>query len=151
MIEQSVSEGPHLPKNSDFPTHVENSPFPSYVLQTKLNNGEMIKRDWLAYSPSKQAIYCFPCKLFQNDVKTPSSLVSSGWDKSKGWKKLYNRIPEHEKSAAHKNQYMRWRELEVRLRNSIGIHDLLCDQIESEKQKVATCPKMCSRCRFNIS
>ena len=30
---------------------------------------------------------------------------------------------------------MRWRELEVRLRNSSGIHDLLCDQIESEKQK----------------
>ena len=93
VIEQFLSEGPHLPKNSDIPMDVENSPFPSYVLQTKLNNGEIIKRDWLAYSPSKQAIYCFPFKLFQNDVKTPSNLVSSGWDKSKGWKKLYNRIP----------------------------------------------------------
>ena len=30
---------------------------------------------------------------------------------------------------------MRWRELELRLRNSSGIHDLLCDQIESENQK----------------
>ena len=30
---------------------------------------------------------------------------------------------------------MRWRELDVRLRNSSGIHNLLCDQIESEKQK----------------
>ena len=38
VIEQFFSEGPHLPKNSDLPTDVENFMFPYYVLQTRLNN-----------------------------------------------------------------------------------------------------------------
>jgi len=29
-----------------------------------LSNGEKVLRSWLIYSPSKQALYCFCCKLF---------------------------------------------------------------------------------------
>ena len=139
-VENYVTKGPHHPISSELPADSENLPFPSYVLQTKLNNGESVKRDWMVYSPAKEAIYCFPCKLFHNNkaipsVSTPSALATSGWDKNRGWRKLYNRIPDHEKSAIHKEQYMRWRQLEARLRNSSGIGDLLCDQIQSETEK----------------
>ena len=38
--------------------------FNNNLMYCTLNNEEKIFRSWLVYSISKDAVYCFPCKLF---------------------------------------------------------------------------------------
>lgn len=100
-------------------------------------NGEVVKRDWLVFSKEKEAFYCFPCRLFFSDtaasMRTPSSLcLSSGRKKTQGWRNLYNRFPEHENSALHKSLYVKWRELEYRVKNQSGISDLLAQELQNQ-------------------
>ena len=54
-----------------------------------------------------------------------------GWGTEKKWKKLWDRIPDHEKSDAHKNCYLRWRELQRRLENDTGINVITEENISS--------------------
>ena len=99
-------------------------------------------RDWLVWSQLKQALYCFPCRLFWNDVccnistSSKSALASpDGWSAAGKWGKLYNRIPEHEKSNGHRGCYLAWRELERRLSSDRGVDNLLEASIETESVK----------------
>lgn len=80
----------------------------------------------------------FPCRLFIHTVEHPtqSSLASpSGWSIEKKWKKLYERIPEHERNASHKRCYLAWRELQIVLESSIGIDASFEMNVLSEAQK----------------
>ncbi|CAB4044185.1 Hypothetical predicted protein, partial [Paramuricea clavata] len=53
-------------------------------------------RNWLCFSPSMLAIYCFPCKLM-TDVELFGKLGC------KDWKRATQAISRHEKSARHRN------------------------------------------------
>ena len=74
QVDQFVKQGPQQPKPSVFPIDANKHGFPAKVLTTTLSNGEVTSRDWLAYSPSKQSLYCFPCRLFYKEVirETPT-------------------------------------------------------------------------------
>lgn len=50
--------------------------FPVSILNLRLNNNELIKRDWLTWSSSKQALNSFPCRLFCNLPESQRSLLS---------------------------------------------------------------------------
>ena len=60
--------------SENFPTHFPDDEyghsFPTSILQASLQNGEVIQRDWLAWSKTKKALFCFPCRLFS---KLPSA------------------------------------------------------------------------------
>ena len=58
-----------------------------------------------------------------------------GWGTEKKWKKLWDRIPDHEKSNAHKNCYLLWRELQRRLENDTGINIIIEENVSSEAEK----------------
>ena len=58
-----------------------------------------------------------------------------GWGTEKKWKKLWDRIPDHEKSDAHKNCYLLWRELQRRLENDTGINVIIEENVSSEAEK----------------
>ena len=60
---------------------------------------------------------------------------SDGWGTEKKWKKLWDRIPDHEKSDAHKNCYLLWRELQRRLENDTGINVIIEENVSSEAEK----------------
>uniref|UniRef100_A0A3B4ULL1 DUF4371 domain-containing protein n=1 Tax=Seriola dumerili TaxID=41447 RepID=A0A3B4ULL1_SERDU len=64
------------------------------LLSTTLQNGEIIKRDWIIYSPSTGEIYCFACKMFSSH----NSFVSGFCD----WKHSGDRVREHERGAEHR-------------------------------------------------
>ncbi|XP_064089908.1 zinc finger MYM-type protein 5-like [Macrobrachium nipponense] len=121
QIEDFVRQGPQ--------------PIPSQIA----SDGETGKRDWLVYSQRKRALFCFPCRLFiagcTQQPKTPSNLASCGIGKQSSWKKLYNRIPEHEHTNYHKQCYLDRRQLEARLKEESGIDDQLQRSIQSEKSK----------------
>ena len=41
----------------------------------RLTNGEIIKRDWLIYSPSTGTVYCYICKLFHKVNEIPNQFI----------------------------------------------------------------------------
>lgn len=43
----------------------------------KLPNGNKIKRSWLVYSSSKNALFCVPCRLFSQKVNDSETNLSS--------------------------------------------------------------------------
>ena len=67
-VEEAVRRGP---------------PNDSTILFYKLPNGEDVHRDWLVWSESKQALFCFPCRLFTPSSNTNHSLLASSTGYSK--------------------------------------------------------------------
>lgn len=72
--------------------------FSKSLFMRKLNNGELVKREWLLYSPSKGTIFCFACKLFGT-----SCPLANGYS---DWKNAYLRLSEHEGSKCHRDAMM---------------------------------------------
>ena len=64
------------------------------LLTTTLQNGEIINRDWIIYSPSTGEIYCFACKMFSSH----HAFVRGFCD----WKHGGDRVREHERGAEHR-------------------------------------------------
>ncbi|XP_025198446.1 zinc finger MYM-type protein 1-like [Melanaphis sacchari] len=67
----------------------------------KLVNGKTVQRNWLAYSPSTDRIYCWTCRLFGTPGAQKNGLVSSGcnaWGHLSG---VYGRLHKHESCKDH--------------------------------------------------
>ena len=118
-------------------------PFPVSIMTYKHKNGESYSRSWIVFSEAKQAFFCQKCKLLSSDsnLTTTSVLASMGWGTYRKWKKLWERIPEHEHSNAHKACFLTWRERERRLKQDSGIHMLLESELKSEVNKWIKLPK----------
>ena len=125
-LEKIVRAG-HLPHPQEFPKDCDSHKFPTTVLSVKQQNGEIGKGSWLAFSPAKTALYCLPCRLFGHTIENASQsrLVSTnGWGPNDSWKRLWERLPEHERGNPHKKCYLAWRELQRRLEVDAGIESL---------------------------
>lgn len=63
----------------DMPHDSQGKPFPDYLKYCKAANGRVkMRRDWLIYSESTDALFCIPCVLFSQGQKRPShSLLNS--------------------------------------------------------------------------
>ena len=110
--------------------------FPINIFQSKRPNGELEVRNWLVYSPITKCLNCFPCRIFAVTITGHSlSLFASpdGYGQTRSWKKLYNRVPDHEISTSHKTSYLKWRQLEANLKNHVGIDDQLVQSFSGEK------------------
>lgn len=88
--------GPIQMQNISFPVDKQNRSFSIYYYK-KLRNNEKIPREWLIYSESKNAVYCFNCKLFGSKVHSPFSDCNGFND----WKHLSQALERHEKSKEH--------------------------------------------------
>lgn len=123
----------HIDRNYNFPLNDERRSFEGKWFYKIIKNGEKIRRQWLIYSISKDAIYCFPCLLFSNKNKIRSS---SFWDGGfSDWKHLNPRVCEHENSDSHSNCVNDWKEFEKRLNDGKTIDDELQQIIQKEKNK----------------
>ena len=67
---------------------------------------------WGVYKPSSGHLSCV-----------------DSWSSKHGWKKLYDRVPEHERSVSHRQE---WCEVERRLTGNAGIDMLLNREILSQ-------------------
>ena len=129
-VEMAVRSGPTT-HPTHFPKDIKNCSFPMYILQCRQKNGDVTCRDWLVWSESKEALFCFPCRLFG----CPGRLSSlNGWSRTFGWKKLYDRVPEHELSIIHRQNYLKWRELELCLTGEKSVDSQIEKQIQSRMQ-----------------
>lgn len=70
-------------------------------------NGEAVPRTWLLYSPFHGCCYCFPCFLFamESDSQKSSFAKEDGF---RNWRKLNQRIPDHENSPVHRNYMIKY-------------------------------------------
>jgi hypothetical protein len=56
---------------------------------------------------TKQSLFSVPCFLFYKSSADTSVLGSpSGWNTVTGWRKLKDRVPTHENSIMHKDNYV---------------------------------------------
>ncbi|XP_025410523.1 uncharacterized protein LOC112683629 [Sipha flava] len=70
----------------------------------KLQNGEKKIRDWIVYSPSKNALFCYQCLLF-----SPKPTVFGNKDEGFiSWKKCNEILHEHETSKNHAESVKIW-------------------------------------------
>ena len=97
------------------------------VLKKPRKNGENVDRDWLVWSEKEESLFCFPCRLFSSISSSCKSILASekGWKKEHSWRKLYNKLPDHEVSQNHKQCYLQWRELERRFLTETDINSHL--------------------------
>jgi len=77
---------------------------PLNIFNRKMQNGETHFRDWILYSQSKNALFCFQCLLFGNK-RTLFENQDKGFT---DWKKCYNKVSEHEKSLTHVQSVKSW-------------------------------------------
>ncbi|XP_013778022.1 uncharacterized protein LOC106462625 [Limulus polyphemus] len=137
-IADMIRKGP-LPHPKYFLNDFTGRKCPMSVLKVRTPNGESESRRSLVFSPGKQSLYCLPSRLFSHTVgsQLQRSIMASkqGWGTEQKWKKLFDRLPQHENSTAHKNCYLAWRELERRLESDTGIDVMSHKVIMSETEK----------------
>ncbi len=124
-----------VPLPKQLPRDADGQQFPLSVLFCSHENGEKSERKWLVFSPSKEALYCLPCRLFSHSIKKPTQstlATASGWDKNAKWKKLWARVPKHERSSPHRECYLSWRELQTRLLMNTGVDVMVEERVLSE-------------------
>lgn len=115
-------------KNNYFP--VNGRHFDGKCFNKLLNNGEKVRTQWLLYSTSKNAIFCFACLLIVNNNIRKSSFSNYGFQ---SWKHLNLSVAEHDNSNNHKQNLLNWKELEKRLWDSKIIDHKLQNSIKNEK------------------
>lgn len=130
-----IENGPKLIDNIDqytFPLADDGRRFNFKWFYKKLPNGEDVKRQWMIYSCSKNAIFCFPCILFSKDK---NSTFSNPLDGFYDWKHLNPFIPTHENSVQHRKCFMEWKETEKRLKDGKTIDNFIQKAVNIEKEK----------------
>jgi len=131
-----VAHGPVHDTEADFSQSASNDGrhFSAAWFFKCMPNGEKVKRDWLLYSRSKRAVFCFPCLLFsKNSMNLPKiANIDSGFS---NWRKMNPQIPDHENSVEHKNTLIKWKELERRLKLGHTIDSDIEKNILMEKNK----------------
>ena len=130
-----VEKGPEQGVDVDFMKSSDNEGrrFSEKWLYKSMSNGETVRRDWLIFSKSQASVFCFPCLLF-GKYSNPPKLCDPGKGFS-NWKKLNPKIGDHENSQEHRNTYIRWKELEKRLKSGQVIESELEKDIQFEKNK----------------
>ena len=94
----------------DFPKNSSGRRFSINYYKRQLCNGETYDRSWLVYSQSKNAIFCFCCKLFSTQKIFLSTVGYNDW----GHVSIY--LIEHEKSKHHLEAYKDLVNLATRLK-----------------------------------
>ena len=135
-----VRRGPSAIQNVNGPFQVVdrgllNSTHESRSMTTKwffkqMPNNEKILRSWMMYSPARNSLFCFCCRLFNPDHSSFGS--AEGFTV---WRKLSPKVVDHETSPAHKLAFDSWKDMAVRLEAGLTIDRGLQMQIAKDAAK----------------
>lgn len=100
--------------------------FTTHHLKRTLANGSTIDRDWLLYSPSQKAIFCFTCRLM-NTPGQNEMFSSIGFN---DWKHTSRAIKHHELSQKHLQNNIDYNQ---RIKQEISIDKSFVNSYEIEK------------------
>ncbi|XP_030405322.1 zinc finger MYM-type protein 1-like [Gopherus evgoodei] len=123
-----LEKGPVRIKGLEYPKDIRGRKFTKNNYYKRLSNGEIVNRRWLVYSKCKDAVFCFPCKIFNScNFKIATMGIND-------WKNLSHILPQHEKAQYHIESMHKWCELSVRLKNQTTLDAQNQRLLESEKQ-----------------
>nr|CAH7732522.1 unnamed protein product [Callosobruchus chinensis] len=98
-----------------------------------LPNCERVKRSWLIYSKTKNAILCACCKIYQKPSSAAiSALCSTGFI---NWKKTSEILTEHEATQMHKECMIKWKTRLQQMKSCQGIDQDIERVVHTEKEK----------------
>ncbi|XP_043354497.1 zinc finger MYM-type protein 1-like [Dermochelys coriacea] len=123
-----LEKDPGRIKALEYPKDIRGRKFTENNYDKRLSNGEIVNRRWLVYSKCKDAIFCFPCKLFNS---CNFKIATMG---TNDWKNLSHILPQYEKAQQHIESMHKWCELSVRLKNQTTLDAQNQRLLESEKQ-----------------
>jgi len=133
LRDEIIKIGPVRVNNIDYPLHtIQNTSrkFSDKYYYRTLSNGEIVNRQWLVYSTSKNLAFCYCCKLFPSSDLRQSQLATNG---TKDWKHMSDNLKVHERSKPHIIAAQKWIELKTRISKSQTIDKV--QQIAIEKEK----------------
>lgn len=131
---QAVLLAENHPENIEFRSTERNGRhLTSSMWYRTLANCERVKRSWLIFSKTKNAIFCACCKIYQKPSSTATSaLCSTGFI---NWKKVSERLTEHEATQMHKECMIKWKTRVQQMKSCQGIDQDIERVIHSEKEK----------------
>lgn len=89
----------NIPKNSSIIAKNQGRNFTAQHLKRELANGEVVDRNWVVYSPSKNSIFCFMCRLFQTSASAASDVfATNGFTDFHNTQRAFQR---HENAKSH--------------------------------------------------
>lgn len=101
-IQELVERGPayyqNKKENDNYSRDCSGRKFSNSYFFRVLPNKEKIERFWLLYSETKNSVYCFCCKVFNEDLKSVRLSDESGYN---AWQHLSEHLNIHEKSKLH--------------------------------------------------
>lgn len=97
-----------------------------------VSNGEHIKRKWLVYSQSSNAIFCVYCKFYGPSNAVTFRLVTTEFTSCK---KVSDKLVLHETSINHKQCEIKWKTRLITIKTCRGIDKELEKSIQLEKHK----------------
>lgn len=117
--------------NVDFKAkkNAENRHFSLNYLKRELSNGDIVTRDWVIYSPSKNAVYCFVCRLF-GTLNLSDSYKMTGFN---DWKNIHRSFKIHECSAEHMHNDLTYKTRRKEMRSST-LDECFTKQSEQEME-----------------
>lgn len=108
LVEKGVQQ---LEKaDSEYPMDKDKRHFSNSYYSRTLKNGEIQPRRWLAYSESKDCVFCFSCRLFST---SRTQMCETGFS---NWQNLSLVLKRHENSKDHIESMLKWLELQERLK-----------------------------------
>lgn len=120
-----INEGPHQPLDFNYP----------------VNNGRKFQKSWfeqlpwLEYYGEVNRAFCFPCRLFKNEVRgySENTFTEIGFQ---NWKKGVEKFKSHESSEAHRSSIEKLRAYESSLkRGSVTVQLISQRASEIEENK----------------
>lgn len=126
---------PHIPLPDHFPEDSSGYSVPTSIFKRKLTNSELVTRDWLVWSRVNKAFYCLPCRIFSSLPLTQRSslTLSQGFSTEKRWKKLFDKIPEHENSSSHKSCYIQWKSEIIKSKSDKSLSGLVLNCVRKKR------------------
>ncbi|KAK9708210.1 hypothetical protein QE152_g27341 [Popillia japonica] len=113
-----------------FPVNDNARRFSEYHNNKILVNDAKLDRRWMIYLQTKDAVYCFPCRIFG-----PENTKIGSSEGACDWKHLRDYLKSHESSRQHKDCMLKWINLENGLKSCSTIDSLAQSQFEQEKQR----------------
>lgn len=124
-----TEKGPRQVTDWIYPVDSHGRKFTPSNFYRNLANGEKVKREWLMYSTSKDAVYCFCCKLFGKSLTNLSNREGCS-----DWKHLSIVLSRHEKSNLHKSNIGTWSNLSTILSKGVAINQSQLRLLDVEKK-----------------